>query len=357
MEILKVSTEDPVSEQWGLLSRLTYPANIKQHLVSIGFPESQHSNNIVELIAGCMRQAQAYFNASSTAPLDISPLLLYYGATNLMMGALALSTNSYPSIHNHGMVLNTKKVFRVADFVIQPKNPKDGALHLFSSFISGNLDLSSGGTWTMGEILGSIPDLKHEFESHYKDFIYYVVPLETIYTRQRQIERIHLAELGRYADPEHGLKLVQDLNKAYLQPQRKRDYIILNPKPNGMDIAEYSISGGRYLSLGHEKNGRLISPSQPLLLLMGMFVLCSLTRYHPEFWNQFVRSDITGERYVIERFMSIIYRHFPNLILNRIFNKQMIFVNVKADVIDLRQTISEDDVKKILLDMRQRGEL
>jgi hypothetical protein len=63
---------------------------------------------------------------------------------------------------------------------------------------------------------------------------------------------------------------------------------------------------------------------------MGLFMLGYLSRYHPERWNPFVRSDNTGERLVVERYMAICARYLPNLVLNEIKLRRVQFVNEVA---------------------------
>jgi hypothetical protein len=155
MDVLHIATENPEVEQWRLLSQFAYSANIHKHLQGRGFKTIE--KDTVEFIAGSIRQGKAYFDAAKSAPLDILPLLLYYGAANLLSGAYAMITNAHPPIKNHGMNILDTVVSRIADVQIAPRNPKDGALQQFCNVFSAGCDLAGGGVWTTGELLGSIP--------------------------------------------------------------------------------------------------------------------------------------------------------------------------------------------------------
>src|SRR3990172_10936274 len=101
--LLVVESEDPIADQWQRLSRFEYPNNIKRHISARGQAEADPST--IEYVAGCFRQAQAYFSSARSSPLDISPLLLYYGATLLASGTLAALSAVIPPIDRHGLRL------------------------------------------------------------------------------------------------------------------------------------------------------------------------------------------------------------------------------------------------------------
>src|SRR5699024_12616874 len=56
------------------------------------FPYTTLFRSTINTIIGSFLQANEYFKASKSANLQISPLLLYYGATNLLLGLTSLMT-------------------------------------------------------------------------------------------------------------------------------------------------------------------------------------------------------------------------------------------------------------------------
>lgn len=359
MNEIRVTTETPIGEQWRLLSQFSYPANIDRYLRSRGF--SQINESDVEIIAGCIRQSDAYFKAAENSPLDISPLLLYYGTTNLMMGASILLTNSQFNIKNHGMILQDNTGDRLADVQVLPRSPLDGALQNFCNVFSNGCPITNGVAWSLGEILGSIPDLKHDFENHYQDLNYFTIPVEVVLTRQKTIERVPNREIQRYQDPRSELTRIVGFEESYLAPQYKPDYIILFRKRQSEEIGTYSVSGRKFLQIGHLKNKALIDPHQLLLFFMGLYILGFLPRYRPGLWNPFVRSDTTGEKYIIDKFIAICQRYVPNLVLNFLYGARIQFVNENDGLIDLTASLEKRDlhalIKDALKDMYDSGEL
>jgi hypothetical protein len=144
------------------------------------------------------------------------------------------------------------------------------------------------------------------------------------------------------------MSLVAGLEQTYLTPQYKANFVVLFRRSGGIDIGSYSILGRKYLNLGHTKRNKLLSPHQVILMYMGLYVLGFLPRYRPHLWNPFVRSDTTGEKIIIEKFVTVCQRYFPNLILNFLFNSQVQFVNETEGVLDLTKSLTQDEIKAIV---------
>jgi YaaC-like protein len=333
MDVKTIPTDDPKTDQWKLLAQFSYPANTRRYLQQNGL---NFTDETVNFIAGCMRQSEAYFIAFEAAPLDISPLLLYYGSTNLSAGVSALRTGVVPSItvQHHGMTIDKSMVVqtaRIADVEIKPVNTKQGALQHFCNVFSNRCAVVNGGTWTVEEIFGSIPDLRQDFENCYQHAQPYTIPVQIV---QRTIqnetflhERIAQADLSRFSNPLDALNSVNQLTKAYLSPRYNTSakYISLYYRRGTAQIGDYSIFGKKYLQVAHVKCGNALSPSQNIMMFMGLYALGHLSRYYPERWNPFTRSDETGERLVVEKFLAICHRYLPNLMLNEILSERLQF--------------------------------
>lgn len=96
----EIFTESPEDDLWRELLQYSYRANVSRYLKEHSLDEDEDTINT---IIGSFLQANEYFKASKSANLQISPLLLYYGATNLLLGLTSLMTGKRPEIKNHGM--------------------------------------------------------------------------------------------------------------------------------------------------------------------------------------------------------------------------------------------------------------
>ncbi len=352
LDDIGIATEDAYGEQWKMLARFSYATNIHRFFEKRG--AKKPDDELMEYIAGCIRQSEAYFSASLGAPLDISPVLLYYGVVNLLAGGAALLSGSRLPIKEHGIVAisPTVKPPRIADFQFKPVNPSSGALQQFASIFSAGCRLVNGASWTLLEVLGSIPDLKRDFENCYPDGLYYTIPIQIVRKRSVSLERISRSEIARYETPQKALSAVIGIADAYLPAQVTNDYVILHAKLGGKDIGVNSIFGHKHLQIAHSKRNELISPDLLILILMGLFELGHLSRYHPETWNSFVRADDTGEKLIIERFMQICQRLAPNLVLNKIDSVRYQFSNRTGGLLDLSGSMTPEDLKEMLGDLK-----
>jgi hypothetical protein len=267
-DVVYINSENAAKDQWKLLAQYAYPTNIVRYLQQHGFADSE---KLVEYIAGCFRQSEAYFVAAENSPIDISPLLQYYGVATLLAGASALIRGDQLPIKEHGMALNASNIKRMADAQIIPR--RNGALQQFAGIFSPGCLFVNGEPWTMEEILGSIPDLKQDFESCYQEAVPYTVPIEIVKRDRGSLERIATEELRRFKAPEDALTNIENLHQSYLIPEHTNQYVILRRKIESPEIGTYSLFNQKHLQMAHSKKGQKLTPSQVINMFMGMFSL------------------------------------------------------------------------------------
>jgi len=123
---------------------------------------------------------------------------------------------------------------------------------------------------------------------------------------------------------------------------------VLRHKMNGADIQQISYSGQPYLQVAHEKNSQLLTIAKELNMYVSLFALGSMCRYHPEIWNPFVTQDSTGEKLLVEKLLYYSRRILPNIVLNRIRNRQVTFVSDKYSPESRIHLVGEHEVKEIV---------
>lgn len=203
--LIRINSENPKADQWKLIGQFSYPTNIDRYAREHSLTPTKET---VDYIAGCIRQSEAYFSASETAPLDISPLLLYYGATNLLSGTVALLTGAKPGIAHHGMIFGvpTKPKPRVGDYEVKPVNATIGALQKFLDAFAPGLILTNGTKWTVEEIFGSLPDLVQDFENCYQPSLAYCIPVVEVDAEMHGLkfgyDRVDMETLQKYPEVE-----------------------------------------------------------------------------------------------------------------------------------------------------------
>jgi hypothetical protein len=322
MDVEKIITEDPRLEQWRKINQFAYEENLKRMNPDL------HSK-LSQFIIGSIHQAEAYFNASALAPLDISPQLLYYGTTNLMAAAFAIRTWQIPEVKRHGLKLHGEEEIvksRLGESVVEMQTFPRGGWKVLGSFFSNSVPNQP---WKLRvkELFAAIPDIDDEYFRCYDDPPG-ILPVNTVKRNARFLEVIPTEALTRFGTSFNLLDRAPYVSKYYLSPSMTDHYIVLNRKLETKELPPlfiYNLSGSSYLPLPFRLGDKLI-PLHPVLhFFLCLYALGYVSRYRPELWNPFVTSTISTERLLIERFMQVSRRYVPNLILNKILNVRIQF--------------------------------
>lgn len=350
MIVDKIFTENPESELWRELLQYSYKANIERF-----FKDNSISGDdkIIDCIIGSFLQAHEYYKASTNANLQIAPLLLYYGTTNLLFGMSSLLSGRICEITNHGMKPNPSTINNyIAETSITFDNPKNGGIHIFAKALGYKEDLTRYGSWTLMEFLSSIAEINTDYMKCYSENCSNVLMLDVFNTPDGKIEKIYYnntnsTELLDVANN------IEDIKESYLKFQSGKDrdgteYYILRHKIAGKDITKNSFSGQPYLQAGHKKNGKLITIPTILNMYISLFIMGSLCRYHPERWSPFVLNDMTGEKLLIEKFLYYARRTIPNFVLNTIRDKLITYVTEQYKPQETIKLVGEHEVQKLV---------
>lgn len=354
----KKFTEKPEEEMWRSLLRYSYRANIKRYFDTHGIQYSENGNNcdctdldiLSNSVSGALLQADEYYRASQNVSLQVSPLLLYYGTTNLLYAMYVLKKGTVPTIKNHGMHITANADNKyIADTELTFDHYTDGGIHRFAEVLGFHSNLCNYQGWTLGDFFDSIAEIKNDFVECYPDKTSHILMVEVVKTPENIVEKIQM----NTADAAFAFSHIDDFSKSYLTPQLGNDlkgnsHIILRHKLNPIDITQESYSGQPYLQIGHEKERKSITITREINLYVSLFALGSLCRYHPEIWNPFVVQDSTGEKLLVEKLLYYARRLLPNIVLNNIENDQISFVSDKYLPDDRVHLVGEHEVKELV---------
>lgn len=350
MKEQKIFTEQPEKEMWRTILQFSYPANIKRYMDNKGFNSDA---KLEECISGSILQAHEYYKACKVSNLQISPLLLYYGTTNLLYGMTNLLTGKINKIKNHGMHIKLGDNYKhIAETSVIFENYEVGGVHVFCKALGVSVNLTDYGEWTVQELMGSIAEIYDDYYRCYSPKESYVIPLEVVKTENGIIEKVELTKFNAEVFRDMFSK-VKESDKSYLNPiatsfMDRTNYLILRHKINGKSVAEISYSGQPYLQVGHLKHGNLIVLPTLFYMYIILFAFSSLCRYNPEKWNPFVRNDCTGERLLVDKLLYFARRMIPNMILDVIYNCRMCFLDEKYHINNTVKVVSEHEVKDLI---------
>ena len=346
----RIFTEEPEQELWRSLLQFSYRTNILRYFDENKIEKSEKDDILANSIAGAILQADEYYKASKTVSLQVAPLLLYYGTTNLMFALSVLLTGSVPEIKNHGMhiAVYPNKEF-IAETGITFDHHEDGGIHIFSGNLGFEANLCEYRSWDLGEFLDSIAEIRDDFKLCYRDRKSHIIPLDVIKTPDGIVEKIFLDE----EETVPLLAMIDGFSSAYLTPQRASSrsdgsYLILHHKMTGKPIHQIAYSGQPYLQVGHVKSGKKLTIPKEINMYVALFTLGSLCRYHPEKWNPFVTQDSTGEKLLVEKLLYYSRRMLPNIVLNKILKQQVSFVSDKYMPEDRIHLVGQHEVQEIV---------
>ncbi len=286
--------------------------------------------------------------------MQIAPLLLYYGTTNLLYGMANLFSGTINEISNHGMkiFLPGKKDF-IAETDIRFLSPENGGVHVIARALGFKENLTEFGDWKLREFLDSVAEINDDYIKCYNVACGKIVMLDVFNTPDGKVEKVYYT--SENADLVHNiLDHVHNFTKSYLAITSAKDsrngtkYFILRHKINGNDISEISYSGQPYLRAAHDKNGKMITIPTILNMYISLYALASLCRYYPERWSPFVLKDTTGEKLLIEKFLYYARRMIPNIVLNRILGRDIYYVSNKYQATDTIKLVGEHQVQDIV---------
>jgi len=343
-----IFTESPADEMWQTLLHFSYEANIKKYLSEHGFGIT---DELVNNISGSILQAHEYYSASTHANLQIKPLLLYYGTTNLLYGICNMLLGSVGTIHNHGMQITLPaKGDYIGNTEISFENSSNGGVHVFSRALGYNTDLTKYGKWKIREMLASIPELHNDYLKCYGEKLTHTHLLNEYLTPEGKLEKLHVDSRVTAKEMVESLKNVEGFSASYLSPVVSGDNcdLILRHKLSGKNIARTSYSGQPYFAIGHQKQGQLLTLPQLLYMYTALFSLSSLCRYNPEIWSPFVKQDNTGEKLLIEKFLYYAKRLIPNYVVNCIYNKEIVYTSDKYAPVDTIKLVGEHQVRDLI---------
>lgn len=350
-ETIDVYSENPEEDIWDRLTLFSYKENVERFIKKTDKDISQPLlDSLTPIITSSIAQSKEYFQASKTVTLYTAPLMLYYGFVNLLYGIGHYLERNLIKIDNHGLNLE-RSIFwdsskKIGDINISISSNKSGGFYQFLNLFDNNNISNHITDYSIKEIFGSIPELKDDYESCYPTEKPFVIPITPIAKREISYDEIKISDtlkLGnRFYDG------VYEYKNNYQLPQMSKDKYFLFRKLNFNHIFLVTISGNKYLGVVHSKGNKDYYFSTLINMLLGLFAIGSLSRYKPYIWNNFINTDSTGEKLLIEKFIKLCRRYIPNLLLNIIYKKNFNFIPNVTNSIDERHIYTKDDLEKII---------
>ena len=282
-------------------------------------------------VAYCIVQASEYYKAADSVTIDTSPLLYFYGMLALSKALIVANEPGtlLDDIKYHG--LKAERSAALPALEEQRVRTDDGVFARLTNVIQG-FRYPKGAAFVLMDVLSISPELSDVYERIFnapaRCLIRYHIRLHSInpyslevcvvapdadYISKRIPELVGDFDLRPNTQGGESAWFKWFRSKPSL-PQPPRAFWPYNPAEGG----EYLVGALPYYVDGNLER-RYLYP--PLSDYIGMFVLSDCVRYRQDLWRGVVQGRETGVLGLIELFIDVSRRRFPNLILDQLFKE------------------------------------
>jgi len=332
-----IRTHEPEEETWSMLSYFESSYNSEQYLKKKFGASVDKLNETATSLALHMKAAREYFRAADSVSILTKPLLLFYGMTALSK-ALFMSTHAKESpSRGHGLhdVEGWNGIF--SDFSVRIQ--KDGTFPQFHGCFSKESLRSC--EFSLKELFSLIPEVKVNFETVYD-----------LKSRALKVEHVKYgisivdSELQKYENLESLVAEIPHVSERYMKTyQRANGKLFLYcANADAQDPIIRAISGEEYIVLPIKKGSTVIVVPEMSVHFLTMYCLGMISRYPLKEWGKTISGGESGEIYIVQKFLEVTKRKFPNLVLNELRDRTFMFSNPS---IETEGKMSEDQLKDI----------
>jgi hypothetical protein len=352
-----VRSEDKYRSLWQYIKRYQN-SSFNNKLLKKRFPAMDNSLRKVKAqhTADALKQAEAYFNTARTSELAIKPLILYYGALNMVKALMMFTDNDLTlentvqrvkGLNTHGL---TNGASSPTDEAI--RNDTTNLLEEFGlvtavdktvfSLLHGcwsNTPLPRGSRLELGDLASMHPNSWRSFKAHTgKPPKYFKIDGASFRTTARGEEHIvvfggsfnsmlyqasmPVGQDNIFAFFENRLPQLGSLYSRETQPQSS---FYTNGVPRNIDeyLPGYREPTGVQFVMGNPDVGQALHLIEVEFAML--FILGNLTRYAPQKWLDNVNYSNKGEMFVVEGFINSVAFSFPKLIFEELEEKNYTF--------------------------------
>ncbi|RKD22865.1 hypothetical protein BEP19_11545 [Ammoniphilus oxalaticus] len=348
-EIHRVSCENPVNKMWNMFVYFESEPHVKQlfdqyyqdkYKADTARLSFQNTRKFIYYI----KQGREYFHTASRSADLVKPLLLYYGMVSLLKAFILTADAHYPThtkVLQHGMTCRKLKKLDYTFSDDEVKIQRDGLFPLVAAHLGS--EQLVGEKFKMKNLLAMLPELRAAYEKtyehvdlepiHISKHVDYTYPYTTFYLPEHILDKCHLSYssfihfLNRYNHGQarfttHDLEAPQGIIRLnWHHPEQIQ--VLENPTGFDNDLFIQDYKGNHYFYTKPDAAASFIP--EILVHYMLMYTLGMICRYETELWGEMIFSLSSTEMFIIQEFLAINERKFPNMILNLLFQERFIF--------------------------------
>jgi len=325
MEKEVILTENPNKELWNQFKQFENYGVCLNYLKKNckKFNNNEKFRFRASLMEYYITQAKEYYFSASDASVLTKPTLLYYGASCLVKALILTKRCHQDYSTGHGLTVSESNVDNLIDLKIKPV--KGTFLQLYQVLENKKINLIKSIDFNLEDLLSFIPELKDDFENVFNKKSL-VIKVDRI--KDEDGERLSY-EGDYFSDPSilnDFFNNIPNFDKCYFSPSVFSKGMCCFKKPFSRgDVVLKNIMGEEFLISSLPSGENYIYLSQISVHFLTLYLLSMLSRYYVNLWVGENSSDKSRYFYIIEKFLDISERKFPNLILNEILNKEIVF--------------------------------
>ena len=341
MKLVFTWSENPYSDMWSHLMFLSKTKNAKNLLLGklqsnrkIIYKDGTELDRKANQLSLGITQAWEYFRAADSVSIATSPLLYFYGMLSLAKSLIIANKKNlfFEDIKYHGLTQNSKDT-TIENYKKNPKNWKmeDEFIEIRSGVaphlmeLIDNFQIPNESIITFKDLLSVCPEIAQLFE------LYYQEPSNTIYLYyiREDSDPYKLVICPSAKNEVEIFKRIPELAKDFEMRDGYKDNVArvfisknLAVFPTYFRIYTPPV-GGRYIvgALKYRKGTNILSRSiDPIVTdYFALYILSMCVRYKQDFWGNIISGEKDGVIGLVQLYLSIAKRRFPNAILNNLF--------------------------------------
>ncbi len=342
-----IMCENPTKKMWDSYLYFESEPTTKTFLQQIYEKQSIQKSNVYAFHNASkfiyyIKQARQYYFSAAKSDILVQPLLLYYGMVSLLKAYVLTRDPQYPSntrVLQHGVTSRKIKrnYYSLAEDEVRVQ--KEGLLPYLYSFLSKE---PLHEKYRLQDLLAVIPELQAAYQRLYKQTSLTSVSLSSHRNFERLCTIFYLPDFVldnahlTYASFIHYLNRYNQ-GEAYFAAsslEAPRGIIRLEwHHPEKIHVTE-SGNGFENILFLHDYKGSFFykTPAgknhtipEVVIHYMIMYVLGMLCRYETERWGEIVFSFMSEDMYMIQEFLTLSARKFPNLVYDLLLQERHIF--------------------------------
>ncbi len=346
-KIRHIYSENPYNKLWDTFVFFESEPTTKKFLADI-YHKQKDINSIKYSFQNTskfiyfLKQAREYFLSAEKSNILVKPLLIYYGMMNLVKAVILTKEPSYPSrtgVLRHGITTRKLKKLNYQFHDDEIKIQKEGLLTLFYTIMTNNqIESIEGNKYKIKELLSLLPELSESYHRLFNERKFFNITIEPLNDSSVLLSIPRDTLIFYEYLPTH---LVNELNK-YTEGNSNPFYLEKSNDKKSIAIKWIGTINKPLLYANFFDHPMLIqdmkgnysfrpysSPASHLPEIMVdymlMFNLGMLCRYETELWGDIIFSFTSEDMYIINEFINITMRKFPNMILNNLLDEFLIF--------------------------------